>query len=172
MIKKYDSITQRNKISWVLELSPVNYNSSNSFTIDTPKISTYKRGTPVKCYLSDGYRYSYVKSSTYSGASGNTVIYLTDDMLNNTLSKVYYGSEFNAIPFKYLGGKIGADYIVSSAGNDVTIKPGYVEVNGNWYYWESDITFTIGTGAEGSNGDSSQNPTSADMLYLYIDESH
>ena len=68
-----------------------------------------------------------------------------------------------------LGGKTGGGLDVASMGNDVTIKSGYREINGKWYHWDSDLTFTIGPG--GSNANSVANPGSADMLYLYIDES-
>ena len=68
-----------------------------------------------------------------------------------------------------LGYKQGGDLKVESAGSVVKIAPGVREIDDSIYHWDSELSFTIGP--SGSNSDSDSVPTSADLVYLYIDKS-
>lgn len=159
---------------WTEEPDTIAFVSANSFTVSLDKTAIYTQNRAIKATVTAGTVYSHVVSSSYDSVTGTTTVTIRDSVLDSGLSAVYYGQDPNSDAYVEaavvpLGGKTGGDLKVDIAGNDVTIKPGYREVGGKWYHWNSEITFTIGPA--GSNPDSDAVPTSADMVYLYIDAS-
>ncbi len=175
---------------WTQEPDSVTYVSATSFTVTGDKTAIYLANRGFKADVTAGIVYSHVDSASYDSGSGLTTVVIKDAVLDSGLSAVYYGqpphnqpllsagnnvsvSESSGVQavsaIAPLGGKTGGDLEVSAAGSDVTIKPGYREVGGQWYHWNSALSFTIGSG--GSNPDSEAAPSSADLVYIYIDAS-
>lgn len=171
------AIRERVQDGWWEELKTPVYLSTSSFYLAGDMTARYVKDRPLAINQDSTTVFTTVAGSSYDSGADRTTITVTDEILTSTMNKVYFAAyAFSLIKIPEppeqivpLGGKTGGDLAVTTAGSIIQIKPGYREVGGKWYHWDTELSFTIGP--SGSNPDSDSVPTTAQLVYLYIDAS-
>jgi hypothetical protein len=118
------AIRERVQEGWWEEITAVAYESPNRFSLSGNSTTRYVTGRGLLCTLSSGDVAAIVKESSFDGSK--TVVTITGNLLNSTLSKIYFGPTHSAIGGG--GGGGGASNLHFFIQGDAQVDYGIVKI--------------------------------------------